>query len=1039
MDGLALVGRDREIEALDAALRCVVRGERAVLLLSGEPGIGKTRLLEELAQRVTRAHGTVAWGRMWEVGLTPSFWPWIQVLGALETPGDRAPVLGSLEEHTDARARLARFGEVSAFLGRRAADAPLALLLDDLHAADLSSLQLLEYLLPALAGRRVLMALATRDTDGTCESRAALARLQRGAERLPLARLGRAEVQALVRDRADAGRVFELSEGNPLFVEELLASQQSRGRLALPALSSVRAVIRERVARLPEGARSGLVAGAIVGREFRGRIVAAMLGVEDVEALVKPALELQMLAVTAPDRFRFSHALIAEAITDELSQSENARLHLLAAQALERLDASDSSAIAHHLLAAGHLAAEAAVGAAERAAQQCMAQLAFEDGAALLERALAALPLAAPNDRRRRASLLCARAEALQHAAQHAAAAALCDEAAAILRALDDGPTLQDDRELFARIALARGLEFRFGRTDPLLVALLYEALERLGEGPAALRAKLLARLAAAEQPAPDPRGPVGRALEAIELAGRLPARDKLAVMYVATAALVDYVEAVELERIHSEVSALARGTDRWISVHTRLRLCFTALERIDRRAFDAAVQVFAAEARALGLPQWTRHVHMLEAMTALFEGRFADAERAAAESEAISAALGDFGAAWMMDVHRAMAGWIRTAPVDSGVRARTGNYPPGRAAISAWFGTQDGAREVTERALAELGDRLPTDPDLATMVGSAVAFVRNRELAKRVYDLLEPRSGRIVLASMVGSAIMDLYDRVLLVLAAAMERWDVIEAHAARALAIADKLGSPVWAARVRADFADALEGRARPGDEARAAALRAQALEAAERLEMPGLAARCQVRRAPALEQAPRPAHPPAKRVELERRGELWSVTGFGERVHVKDSRGLQMIARLVEEPENPLHVLDLAGTSAGADAGDAGPALDAKARAEYRARLTELIARRDEAESAGDRGWVERANTEIEMLSRELERAFGLGGRERKVGAASERARSNVQRRIAHGIEQIGAASARIGEHLAATIRTGTYCVYEPRSERNSGRTY
>jgi hypothetical protein len=897
-------------------------------------------------------------------------------------------------------------------------------LLDDLHAADPSSLQLLQYVLPALAGSRVLVALAIRDTEGTLESRAALAKLQRGARRLPLARLGPADVQSLVGGRADATRVFELSEGNPLFVEELVASQQSRGRLALPRLSGVRAVIRDRVAHLPEAARAVLVAGAVVGREFRGRIVAEMVGAEDVEALARPALELEMLAMTSPDRFRFSHALVAEALTDELGQSESAHLHLQAAQALERHDPGDSSGIAHHLLAAGHLAAGAAVDAAERAAQQCIAQLAFEDAAALLGRALAALSLAAPQDLVRRASLLCARAEALQHAAQHAVAAALCDEAAAIIRSSDPHA-----RELFARVALARGLEFRFGRTDPLLVALLQEALERLGEKPAALRAKLLARLAAAEQPALDPRAPVARALEAIELSERLTPRDRLAVTYVATAALVDYMDSIDLERIHHEVLTLARGTDRWISAHTRLRLCFAALERVDRRAFDRAVAEFGAEAAALGLPQWTRHVHMLRALTALFEGRFADAERAAAESEAISAALGDTGAAFMTDVHRAMAAWIRTSPPDPAIRARIADYAPGRAAIKAWYGNQDGDRAQTRQALAELGQSSPTEPDLASMVGAAVAFVGDRALAAKQYELFEPRSGRIVLASMVGCAVMDLYDRILLVLAAAMERWDAIESHAERALAIAEKLGSPVWLARVRADFADALDRRARSGDGARAAALRAQALEAAEHLEMPGLVRRCRAGAASGAEGPPRALSGTSERVQLLRQGELWAVSGFGERVYVKDSRGIQMIARLVGESGCALHVLDLAGASSGTDAGDAGPALDPKARARYRARLAELGALRDEAESSGDRGWAERANAEMEMLTAELERAFGLGGRGRKVGAASERARSNVQRRIAHGLEQIGAVSSRIGEHLTRTIRTGTYCVYQP----------
>jgi hypothetical protein len=138
--------------------------------------------------------------------------------------------------------------------------------------------------------------------------------------------------------------------------------------------------------------------------------------------------------------------------------------------------------------------------------------------------------------------------------------------------------------------------------------------------------------------------------------------------------------------------------------------------------------------------------------------------------------------------------------------------------------------------------------------------------------------------------------------------------------------------------------------------------------------------------------------------------------------------MIARLVKEPRLALHVLDLAGGEV-ADGGDSGAVLDSEARSRYRARLRELNSERDEAQASGDRGRAERAQAEIEALTTELERAFGLGGRERRVGAASERARSNVQRRITHGLEQIRAVSPRLGEHLLATIRTGTYCVYEP----------
>lgn len=1035
MSSWLLVGRDREIGALEEGLGALERGEGSLLVVSGEPGIGKTRLLEELSRRATERGARVAWGRMWEVGLTPAFFPWTQALAALATDEHAAPSLETLEERTGAGTRVARFGAVKAFLERQAARSPLALLFDDVHAADPSSLQLLEFVAPLLGAAPVLFALAARDADATPEVAAALGRIQRRARRLPLARLQREEVAALVRGQADEARVFELSEGNPLFVAELVASQQSGGELKLAALSSVRSVIQERVARLPEATRAALVAGAILGRDFRARVVGDMLGVEAAEGALAPALTRRMLEMTGPDRYRFSHALVAEALADELVPSERARLHLRAAQAVEKREGEDSISVAHHLLAAGHLAAEAAVAAAERAARHCMERLAFEDAAALLERALQALTLADPTARRRRALLLCSRAESLQHATQHALATELCDAAFSIVRSLEEGaegepPSGESHAELFARIALVRGLEFRFGRTDPLLVSALREALDRLGTRSPRLRARLLARLAAAEQPAREPQGPVTLAFEAIALSRDLAPRDRLDVAYVASAALVDYVVPAELEPIHHEVLELARGTDRWISVHTRLRLCFTAAERIDRRAFEAAVHAFTSEARALGLPQWERYVPMLEAMTAILEGRFEDAERAARESETMSLAMGDAGSAWLLAIHRAMRAWTQTSPIDPAVRQYLMAYVPGQGSIDAWLAAQDGSVEETRLALAQLGDVMPQDPDLALMVGQAVAFAGSEAFRVRAYELILARAGRVAVASMVGFCVLDLCDRLLLVLATALERWDALDVHARAALALAARLGSPVWEARVKADHADGLVRRGRSGDRERARALYAEALGVARRLDMPGLAARCRAgcEDAPSANATPSSGHR-APKLELRPSGALWLLSGFGEEVAVKDSRGMQMIARLVAEPGRELHVLELAGATGEVDGGDAGPALDARARDAYRARLRELTSERDEAESSGDRGRVERTSAEIEALHAELERAFGLGGRERKQGTASERARSNVQRRITHAVAQIAAASPRFGEHLTAAIRTGTYCVYSP----------
>lgn len=268
-------------------------------------------------------------------------------------------------------------------------------------------------------------------------------------------------------------------------------------------------------------------------------------------------------------------------------------------------------------------------------------------------------------------------------------------------------------------------------------------------------------------------------------------------------------------------------------------------------------------------------------------------------------------------------------------------------AAIAAWLATQDGQLERVRAALAELGGRIPVDPDLSAMVGNAIAFAGSARDAAIAYDALADRTGRIVLSGMVGSTVMDLFDRVLLLLAVAAGKWEFIDVHAERALATALKVGSRLWSARLRVDWAHALRQRGRTGDAEKACLLHEQSLGEARALGMTGLVALLE-----SLDANGKPVQTTVTRVSedatcLQRpvrkgedqgiafacQGELWSVCGFGERVFVKNSKGMQMIARLVEEPRLALHVLDLAG-GAGADGGDSGPVLDSEARAQYRA---------------------------------------------------------------------------------------------------------
>jgi hypothetical protein len=162
-------------------------------------------------------------------------------------------------------------------------------------------------------------------------------------------------------------------------------------------------------------------------------------------------------------------------------------------------------------------------------------------------------------------------------------------------------------------------------------------------------------------------------------------------------------------------------------------------------------------------------------------------------------------------------------------------------------------------------------------------------------------------------------------------------------------------------------------------------------------------------------------------------YGVDGF----QLKDTKGLGFLRSLLERPGQEVHVLDLAGgqpepggvTARQAAAGDAGELLDRDARTAYKQRLEDLRDELDEAERFNDPTRAARARREMDFLGEELARAVGLGGRDRRAASATERARVNVTRTIAAVLKRIAAASPALGEHLAATIRTGYFCSYTP----------
>jgi tetratricopeptide (TPR) repeat protein len=167
------------------------------------------------------------------------------------------------------------------------------------------------------------------------------------------------------------------------------------------------------------------------------------------------------------------------------------------------------------------------------------------------------------------------------------------------------------------------------------------------------------------------------------------------------------------------------------------------------------------------------------------------------------------------------------------------------------------------------------------------------------------------------------------------------------------------------------------------------------------------------------------------FRREGDYWSVVFEGRTVRVRDIKGMRYLALLLAHPGREFHVLDLVAAETGQKValGDAGEMLDERAKSAYRRRLAEVEDDIEQARALEDAEREAQADTERDFLIRELARAVGMSGRDRRAASASERARSGVTRAVRHGIARIGEHHPQLGEHLTRSVRTGTYCAYVP----------
>lgn len=893
------VGRADHLRRFDTLMQAARAGRCGPVWIVGEPGIGKTRLLQALCERAQRSGARVVLGRCMEFDGAPAYWPIVQILRSLlETcgPGALPGLLGpgasdiaealpelarSLPAHPPslpidtARARFRFFDSIGGFLARLAEAKPLVLCIDDLHRADVPTLQLLTYLAGHLRAARILLvATSRRQHEAEPAAVALLGQLARdaGAERIELTGFSSPELSAYVAARtghpADGttlARLLAQTNGNPLFVGELLPSL-ALGQLADDTsadgprpgafAAGLHGAIDSHLQLLSAPCRALLAGAAVLGREFNTGLLLQLLGQAPATALPLLAEACQAGVLVelplAPGRLRFSHALVREVLHGRMPPQQRASRHgragqLLAARGAEHDPDLLAEMTEHFVLAAPGHDGGCALRYTRVAAAAAMKRLAYEEAAAHLARALQVLDLGAPLPCERMALLL-SQAEALTLAAQRVEARGLLLQVAALARA--DGQL-----DVLARVACLLAPPRESGLTDqpridltrevlaalpsgdarvPYLTALLAKALSYTSESPArpgiARRALGLAR---------DLHDPVlrGQALHACQEALTEPETLQVRI------GIADELD--QLAQLRGDTSLLMHAAA------ARVQHC---VEVGDMAGVDAAVGTLESVGEQLREPFARWLVRTFRAMRAIVAGRLRDAERLADEAFAIGERFDpDFAyhgrCAQVSGIYRFQGRMREAEAITREVSARHPSLAGWRATlacIEAELGHRDRARQSLHQLLDGCAglDRVRRDPyllsalcpvaDLCVRVGDAGA-------SALLYDALQPYAAHHGNVS-YGVATHGPVALHLARLAMRVGNYAIAEGHCADGMRAAEAMASPTFITLACLTHAYLLTHTGDADAPARARALLQRAWTIAQVSQLGGLLLQCQ-----------------------------------------------------------------------------------------------------------------------------------------------------------------------------------------------------
>jgi DNA-binding winged helix-turn-helix (wHTH) protein/tetratricopeptide (TPR) repeat protein len=898
-DARLLIGRAKECTVLDAALASAVAGRGGLVAVTGEPGIGKTRLVEELAAGAAAAGVRVVWGWCWEAGGAPAFWPWTQVLRALagdadarerrETFEPTAAVLSRILPELDgnaeaapaasdsAAARFVLFDAVAAFLDRAASRRPLVVILEDVHAADLASLHLLGVV--ARGARTMPLLVVVTHREHEVRRRPDLSRIladvAREGTNLPLQGLTDADVERIVADGFEleptAGMVRALQAstgGNPFLLREVVGTlvtaggldEIGLGRAAVLLPSAAAELIRRHLDWLPPDAREALRKAAVIGVEFSLRELGAVCdgGADAMREQLREAADIGVVVCDSPvgTRYRFRHALFREVLASELSTAARRALHGVLGEAIEREHRTHPDPwldrLAYHFLrGADPNNWRRAVQYAEDAAARASKRLAYEDADAYLEAALEVCE-SVGDDEQRRCELLLALGAHRRKATGLEAARAVFARAYEVARGLGRP-------DLLARAALGFTPWTAYGRVSESGVPLLEEALAAQADAHGPLKAALLARLAYNLEGTAGARVPKERVValsrEGVGLARRCGDGTVLGralfesrwvewdpATFASRRATTEELVAVAQELGDHELAVVGEG---WRVAD--------AFEIGDPVALDQAMRRHAALASELREPEHLWWSAVWRATSAVAQGRYAESDGLVADALEIGRRVEPENALLVAYVQSSQCGMDR-GRIEEGLVGLE-QVVAGRPEVFEGDPTVACRRA---RLLVELGrtveagrelERLAVDDfrvlrldmryaDNLAALALVAAALGDRERAAAIDRRLRPAHGRhLVFGPGLGVAGPTAHYRGLL--ASAMGRHADARRHFEAALRMSERMGWMPLATRTRYEYAAMLLARGHRGDRALAARLLDRAERAADALGLERLGA--------------------------------------------------------------------------------------------------------------------------------------------------------------------------------------------------------